>query len=73
MADLIDPRAINDQAVARFDAAGQSGLIQRVAEALDKHHIDNRCEQVFLAVEQFIAAIASGDRSYQGGYLGLDQ
>lgn len=73
VADLIDPRAINDQAVASFDAAGQSGLIQRVAEALDKHHIDNRCEQVFLAVEQFIAAIASGDRSYQGGYLGLDQ
>lgn len=71
VADLIDPKFINEQAVAKFDAAGESGLIQRVAVALDTHHIDSRCEQIFGALEASIKSIASGDRSYRAGYLAL--
>lgn len=71
VSDLIDPRTINEQAVAKFDGEGESGLIRRVSLALDKHHIDNRCEQILVAVERFLAGIAAGDRSYRDGYLGF--
>jgi hypothetical protein len=68
--DLIDPRPINEQAVACFDQAGVSGLIERVAKAIDHHHIDRRCEQILEAVERSVIRIAAGDRSYIDGYLG---
>lgn len=71
VSDLIDPVAINAQAVARFDQEGESGLIRRVAEALDRHHIDSRCDQILAAVEAAVTAVRSGDRSYHDGYLGL--
>lgn len=67
--DLLDPRAVNAQAVAKFDAAGESGLIGRVARALDRHHVDARCEQILTGTEGLIAAIRSGDRSYGAGYV----
>lgn len=71
VSDLISPREVNAQAVAKFDAAGESGLIQRIASALDRHHVDSRCEQILATLERFIAAIASGDRNFEAGYLGL--
>jgi hypothetical protein len=70
VSDLIDPGPINNQAVAKFDAAGESGLIQRAAIALEKHHIDSRCEQIFITVEKLISDIKTGNRSYLFGYLG---
>ncbi len=68
--DLIEARAINEAAVARFDAWGESGLIERVCDAIERHHVDARCEQILVALEQSVHKIRHHDRSHQAGYLG---
>lgn len=70
VADLVEPKAINEAAVAKFDAAGESGLIQRIAAALDRHHVDARCDHIFAALESTIRKIHARDRSHSLGYLG---
>lgn len=70
VADLLEPKMINDAAVAKFDAAGESGLIQRIAYAVEHHHVDARCEHIFLALENSIGKILNSDRSHDLGYLG---
>ena len=69
--DLIEARRINEAAVARFDAAGESGLLARVADALQHHHVDQRCEQILGALERAVDRIGRKDRSHDEGYLGL--
>jgi hypothetical protein len=68
--DLLEPTLINEAAVAAFDAGGESGLVQRISEALQNHHVDTRCEHIFGAVEDAVTKIVERDRSYQLGYLG---
>jgi hypothetical protein len=71
VADLVEPKMINEAAVARFDAAGESGLIQRICEAVEKHHIDTRCDAIIKAVDDAARKIANRDRSHTTGYLGV--
>ena len=71
VADLLQPQPINEAAVARFNAAGESGLIQRIAHAVEHHHVDGRCEQIFAALELSIQRLTAGDRSHDSGYLGF--
>lgn len=68
--DLLAARRINEAAVARFDAGGTSGLIERMTDALQRHHIDQRCDQILRALETSVRQIREGDRSHQLGYLG---
>jgi hypothetical protein len=70
VADVVSPQGINDEAVARFDAGGESGLIRRLAHATQHHHVDARCEQVFVALEDLFGKIAARDHSHQLGYIG---
>jgi hypothetical protein len=69
--DLIEPKAINDMAIARFDGSGESGLIGRVCSAIANHHVDGRCQQIFYALEDAISKVKSNDRSYTSGYVGV--
>lgn len=71
VSDLISPRPINDAAVARFDQGGEGGLLQRITTMIERHHVDNRCEQIFQALETTLGQISRGDRSHSLGYLGL--
>jgi hypothetical protein len=68
--DLIEARRINEAAVARFDAAGESGLLARVADAMQHHHVDLRCEQILGALERAVDRNRRHDRSHDEGYLG---
>jgi hypothetical protein len=70
VADIVDPQAINSEAVARFDSSGESGLIQRLAHALQHHHVDARCEQILRALEDLMQKAVKRDHSHQLGYLG---
>ncbi len=69
--DLIEARRINEAAVARFDAAGESGLLARVADTLQRHHVDLRCEQILGALERAVDRIRRKDRSHDEGYLAI--
>lgn len=68
--DLIEPKVINEFAVKKFNDSGESGLIQRVCQAMDEHHVDSRCHEILNAVELAVAKIRAGNRSYELGYLG---
>jgi len=68
--DLIEPTMINEAAVAKFDFGGESGLIQRISNAIENHHIDTHCERIFLSIEDSINRIINNDKSYECGYLG---
>lgn len=68
--DLIEARRINEAAVARFDAAGESGLLARIADSLQRHHVDLRCEQILGALERAVDRLRRHDRSHDEGYLG---
>jgi hypothetical protein len=49
--DLVEPAAVQQRAVAAFDAAGRVGVAERVGRALGEHHIDTRIETVLLELE----------------------
>lgn len=70
VADLLQPEVINAEAVARFDAGGESGLIARIAQGVERHHIDARCEQLLLAVEDVLDRVLRGNHGHGLGYLG---
>jgi hypothetical protein len=55
--------------VQRFDAAGRVGAAQRIGQALDRHHIDTRCEQVLQAVDAALARTRSRDAADGSRYL----
>ena len=71
--DLIDPKLINDLAITNFNNAGESGLISRVCHAINNHHIDGRCQQIINAIESTINKIKTNDRTYQSGYIGINE
>lgn len=71
VSDLIDPRAIQQAALDKFNAAGRDGLIQRVLDGLMHHHVDARCDYILHLVDQALARIRQGDRSYPDGYFRL--
>jgi hypothetical protein len=70
VADLLQAAAVNDEAVARFDAGGESALVARLSDAIQHHHIDARCEQLLLALEDMLARALKNDSSHQLGYIG---
>lgn len=70
VAGLLKPEQLNEEAVTRFDAGGESGLIQRIAHGMEHHHVDARCEQIFQALENLFDKVARGDCSHDLGYLG---
>jgi hypothetical protein len=70
--DLIDPKIINDLAITSFDKAGESGLISRICDAINNHHVDGRCRQIIYTIEGAINRIKSNDRTYQCGYIGVN-
>lgn len=70
VADLLDPAKINTAAVARFDAAGESGLIHRICQAVEHHHVDTRCDLIIKEVDTAVKKILSSDRGHDGGYIG---
>ena len=70
VADLLQPQAVNDEAVARFDAGGQSALITRVAQGVAQHHVDARCEQLLLALEDMLGRALRSDSHHALGYVG---
>jgi len=67
--DLVEPGAVQQQASARFDAAGPVGVAARVGQALQTAHVDTRCETVLRAVEDAVRCIVSGDRTVPARYL----
>ncbi|MBK7001225.1 MAG: hypothetical protein IPH35_15005 [Rhodoferax sp.] len=71
VADLIDPVAIQEAAVKKFDSFGKGGLIQRVLDGLEKYHVDARCEHILKLVESAVAKVRVADRSYSDGYYGM--
>jgi hypothetical protein len=70
VSDLIEPEMINQAAVAKFDLGGESGLIQRISNAIENHHVDGHCERIFNAIENSIKKIKNNDRCHDFGYLG---
>jgi len=68
--DLIEPRRINELAVNKFDQGGESGLIERVCLGIEKHHIDFRCEEIFILLEDKLMKIANNSREHHFGYMG---
>jgi len=70
--DLIDPVSINAVAVAKFDHQGESGLLTRIANAIEHHHVDLHCERILRAIEQSAKRTTQADRHYGGGYLGFN-
>jgi hypothetical protein len=71
VADMLDPIALNMEAVAKFDTSGVSGLIERVAIALSRHHIDRHCENLLVELESRISNTLNDDHSFLGGYHGM--
>ncbi|MCX8062046.1 MAG: hypothetical protein N3D16_05650 [Anaerolineales bacterium] len=69
--DLLNPKKIVNDAVNRFDLGGESGLIERVSCAIEKHHVDGRWELILSEVEKQIDKINRSDRGFQSGYLGI--
>ncbi|MES2151910.1 MAG: hypothetical protein V4508_19190 [Pseudomonadota bacterium] len=67
--DLIEPARINALAVKKFDEAGESGLIERVRVALERNHIDQRIEEIFVLLEDKLAQVAANARDYTLGYF----
>jgi hypothetical protein len=72
VSDLIDPYAINQQAIEKFDSAGESGVVERVSFGLENLHIDHRCEQILTAAQKFISRTIDGNYDYKDGYCGLE-
>lgn len=70
-ADLIDPVAITEAAVRKFDAYGPGGLMQRVLDGLDLYHVDARCERILGLVEGAVRRIRASDRSHPDGYFSV--
>ena len=70
VADLLQAAAVNDEAVSRFEAGGESALLARLADATLHHHIDARSEQLLLAVEDMLAGALRADTSHRLGYIG---
>ena len=68
VADLIDPNAIQQAAIDKFDSAGAGGLQQRVFEAIYNQHIDSRCDRILSLLNNAIIKIKNNDRSYSDGY-----
>jgi hypothetical protein len=58
--DLIDPQALNAAAVRQFDAQGQVGVVQRVMQTIERHHVDARCAQILAAIDSRMARMAAG-------------
>jgi hypothetical protein len=69
--DLINPGFINGLAVESFNKAGESGLVSRICDAINNHHVDGRCRQIIYSVENAINKIKANDRTYQLGYVSL--
>jgi hypothetical protein len=70
VSDVVDPLEINSEAVARFDAGGESGLLLRLTHAIQHHHVDARCEQILLALEDLMRQAMAHDHGHRHGYLG---
>jgi hypothetical protein len=58
--DLVEPHALNAAAVRRFDAQGQVGVVQRVMQTIEKHHVDTRCAQILTMIDAKMARMAAG-------------
>lgn len=71
LGDLLESRTINQLALHKFDSSGGSGLVERICQAMERHHIDRRCDDILNAVEIAVAKIRDGDRSHDLGYLGI--
>jgi len=71
VADLIDPQAIQQAALDKFNAYGRDGLLQRVLDGLNHYHIDSRLEHILNLSERALERLRTGDRSYPDGFYGL--
>jgi hypothetical protein len=69
--DLVDPAAVNAAAVAKFDQQGESGLLARIAHAVEYHHVDAHCERILCAVQRSAARMVGGNTFDGDGYLGF--
>jgi len=49
--DLVQPEKIQQQALEFFNDHGAHGVIQRAGSAIEKYHIDSRCELILSAVD----------------------
>lgn len=70
--DLVEPATVQRRAVERFDGEGRVGTAQRIGRALERHHIDTRCEQVLRAVDGARTRIRGLDTSIGSRYLMSD-
>lgn len=53
--DLVEPQAVNAEALARFEAGGELALLQRIVHACEHHHIDARIAQILAEVDRRLA------------------
>jgi hypothetical protein len=63
VSDLIDPRKIQSDAIEKFNDLGAQGVIQRIIDGLNTHHIDARCNQILRLIKMEITRIKSSDKS----------
>lgn len=67
--DLVEPAEVQGRALQRFDAEGTVGVAKRIGHALERHHVDVRCEQVLRAVEDGLARNRTRNASDVSRYL----
>jgi hypothetical protein len=53
--DLVEPRAVNARALARFDEGGEVALLQRIMHACEHHHVDSRIAALLAEVDRRLA------------------
>ena len=59
--DVVDPKKIVEEGVARFDAGGMDKLVERHRYALENHHGDQRMDSMLAFLERhFLASIPKG-------------
>jgi hypothetical protein len=68
ISDLIDPSKIQSDAITKFNDLGLQGVMQRIIDGLNIHHIDSRCTRIVELIDMEIRRIKACDRSYSAGY-----
>jgi hypothetical protein len=71
VSDLLDPQAIQQAGIEKFNAYGRDGLLQRVLDGLNLYHIDARCDHILKLAERAMNRLRVRDRSHPDGYYAL--
>jgi hypothetical protein len=68
--DVINSTNVLKLAHERFNDEGENGILTRVCDALNNHHVDFRCLQIIKEINIRVENIKSGNQSNNFGYIG---